>query len=498
MENLKELAIKNGFYNLLFTFFGRLGGFIFTIILARAMLPELFGIYNLAMSTALIFLTFADLGINTVFIKYFSEFYDKNQENIATKYFQYLFSIKLLIAIGVGLILMLLSYPLSFVMYQKPALFIPLLFSSFYLIIFAIEWFFTSVFYAINRPDLLAVKEFFYQLLKILSVIILFSIIPFTYYVTSSFLILSVISLIAIILYLILIQRIIPFVFKKSTYKINKKGIFKFVFWISFANLSAIFFSYIDVVMIGIFIDGPEFVSYYRTAFSLMSGIAGLFFIGSILLPIFTKISDNKLSLAANNVLRLLLIIAFPLSFGLALLSRYFISFIYGPEYLPASLPLFILSFLIIVSVVEGLLLTLFSSREKPKKYALTVSFSMILNVILNVLLITYLLKISDTWAIAGAAIATLTSRIIHVSLLFFFVKQEFKISFKIQSFLKPLIASLAMFFILGEVIKHILDVSLLSGIGIILLGVVIYLGLMFVLQGISKEDFELIKLIRK
>ncbi|MBT7237864.1 oligosaccharide flippase family protein, partial [Candidatus Woesearchaeota archaeon] len=108
-NSLKKQLVKDSFWNFTSTFLSRLGGLIFTIILARYLLPEKFGIYNLAISVMLIFLTFADLGLNTALIRFFSREYYGGDKKRARKYFQYLFSVKLLLTIIVGLILFVLA-----------------------------------------------------------------------------------------------------------------------------------------------------------------------------------------------------------------------------------------------------------------------------------------------------------------------------------------------------------------------------------------------------
>ena len=48
-ESLTEETMKNSFYNMTGTIVSRIGGLILTVILARFLLPELFGIYSLVL-----------------------------------------------------------------------------------------------------------------------------------------------------------------------------------------------------------------------------------------------------------------------------------------------------------------------------------------------------------------------------------------------------------------------------------------------------------------
>src|SRR3989344_7019812 len=65
------LAIKNSTYQFSSNIVAKVGALIFTIILARIILPETFGLYNLVLSTIMFFYVFSDLGTNEALI-YFS------------------------------------------------------------------------------------------------------------------------------------------------------------------------------------------------------------------------------------------------------------------------------------------------------------------------------------------------------------------------------------------------------------------------------------------
>lgn len=56
-------VIKNSSWQIATTLTAKIGSLIFTIIIARLMLPELYGLYGLALSTILFLSIFNDLGI---------------------------------------------------------------------------------------------------------------------------------------------------------------------------------------------------------------------------------------------------------------------------------------------------------------------------------------------------------------------------------------------------------------------------------------------------
>ncbi|MFH0712197.1 MAG: oligosaccharide flippase family protein [archaeon] len=72
-------AIKNSTYQLATTLTAKIGSIIFTIIIARLLMPELFGLYGLALSTILLISAFSDLGISTTMLTFVSKTIDKKK-----------------------------------------------------------------------------------------------------------------------------------------------------------------------------------------------------------------------------------------------------------------------------------------------------------------------------------------------------------------------------------------------------------------------------------
>ena len=106
---LAKQVINTSIWNLIYSIIQRIGALIFTIILARFLFPENFGIYSLVISIAFIFMTFADLGIDNVLIRYLSS------EKKKSAYFRYIFKIKFLFSSIVSLALLIFAYPISLI-----------------------------------------------------------------------------------------------------------------------------------------------------------------------------------------------------------------------------------------------------------------------------------------------------------------------------------------------------------------------------------------------
>ena len=98
--------------------FQRAGALIFTIIIARFLLPEGFGLYNLILSIALTFTVLSERGINESLIRYLSETLEKKAK--ARNFFKYILKLKLVILISFLVILGIAAYPLSVYFFNKP------------------------------------------------------------------------------------------------------------------------------------------------------------------------------------------------------------------------------------------------------------------------------------------------------------------------------------------------------------------------------------------
>jgi len=65
-------AIKNSSWQIATTLIAKIGSLLFTIIIARLMLPEIYGLYGLALSTILFMSIFSDMGICSAVMTYLS------------------------------------------------------------------------------------------------------------------------------------------------------------------------------------------------------------------------------------------------------------------------------------------------------------------------------------------------------------------------------------------------------------------------------------------
>ena len=151
------LAMKNSTYQFATTFVSKIGSIIFTIILARILMPELFGLYSLALATIIMFSSFFELGIPTVMIQKVSKSLSKKQDSKAKAYFKYLLKVKIIFVFISIIFILLASSFLANDYYNKP-IFLALLAGAFYILSTGFIGFFTSLLQSINN-----FKVIFYQ-----------------------------------------------------------------------------------------------------------------------------------------------------------------------------------------------------------------------------------------------------------------------------------------------------------------------------------------------
>jgi len=196
-----------------------------------------------------------------------------------------------------------------------------------------------------------------------------------------------------------------------SLTKNEKKGANKFLIAMSAIVLSGIFFTNIDKIMLGYFVQA-EFIGYYTAALSLIGGISPfLSFVALVLLPIFSRMKGKRLEIALKKSRNLIFILSIVAFIFILLFAPVIISIVYGSEYALAINILRLFSVLLIFVSLIALYQTYYISQAKPKKIAKLLIISTIFNIFLNYILITSLLPYGHLAAVYGAGTATIISQ---------------------------------------------------------------------------------------
>ncbi len=497
MENspeIKEQLIKNGFWNIITSLINRGGSFVLVILLSRLLMPEGFGNYSLAMTIATLFITFSDLGINQTLIKYVSSEIDKDNQK-AVAYFRYLFKIRFLLTLSASLILLLGAYPLSNYIFHNPSLFLNLVILSFYVFILSITSFFESLFFIKKNVKYFSIKESISLILKIIAIIaILYFIVPGNNLVYIFFSFLGI-AFLTFFLDLYFSKRSYPSLFKKTKSNINKRGISKFILLLNIQNISLAVLSQANIILLGILLT-EEYVGYYNASWALVAGLISLLFSFSyIFLPIFTSLPAEAFQYVLKKLFNLFFILSLPISFGLSLLSKFLIVAIYGRDYLPASVSLSILAFIIPCMIGVDLALTSFSARGKQKKAAIIMFISALIFLVLNYLFMKFLSGSSGESILRGISIVNLASWVFCFLCMVYLLRKELDINVISSQVIKSFFSCSVMLGFILFSLYFFKDMNLFNGIIIIISSAILYFSLMFLIGGIKKDEIkELLK----
>ena len=496
-QNFSKVAIKNSGYTFLFTLVLKLGGLIFTILIARLLLPELFGIYALALSLVVIFITFTNLGVNETFLRYVSDALGKKDKNKARAYLKYLLKIKTSLVIFVILIILLLSKFLSYNVYNKPLLFYPLLFSFLFIIAESFKNFIAQLFLATKNLKPFPLLELLHQTAKIFFSVLAISVLSSEFKVVGLFLALALAGFIHLFLFVLFLYKKDKSLFIGKKESINKKRVNKYLGFMGVASISLVFFGSIDTLMLGKFVES-SYLGYYRVALSLIMTLVAVFSLSGVLLPMFTQIHEKRFERGFQKTFGYLMIIIIPSIVGILFIGKYLVLAVYGVNYILATSTLYVLSLLIITGPIIALYMTVFQSKEKTKILARSVLSALIINIILNYVLIKYLLQFSQEYAMIGVGISTVVSRVFLLGILIVSAKHQLNLNVKGIGFKKPIFATIIMALSL-LIFNSIVNMNLFFGILEIILGAGIYFGVLILIKEVTKEDFELVKnLIRR
>jgi len=418
------LVIKNSVYQIATNVFAKIGSMIFTIILARLLLPELFGLYSLALSTIIIFSAIAELGINQTLIRFVSKESSKKKNKVKS-YVKYLGKIKVYFFLISSIILLFSAKIIAEYIYQKP-IFLALLGGIFYILFIQILGFLQSLLQASNNFFSILKSEILFQILRVLFVplgivLILKSSANKELVTFISILILAGCFAISCLFLFFKTKKEYKVKFKNSSKNESlslkqRKTINKFILSTTTLVLSGVFFGNIDRVMLGMFIES-EFIGYYTAAYSLIGAMIPILGFASIVLfPIFSRARGEQLKLLLKKSIGLTILASIFAILGTILFSGLVVNLIYGNSYLPSVNILQFLSPLLFILPLAALYQSYNIAQGKPDKVAKLLIISTLLNIILNaIFILTFLKQGGPLAAVYGAALATIISQIVYL-----------------------------------------------------------------------------------
>ena len=392
---------NNFFKNSLITFFTQIAVFIFSfisfIIITRVLGPEGRGIYSLILIIPGMIMTFGNLGLSSGNV-YFTGSKKYKVEDIVSN--------SLISSVFLGLFLILIFWLISQFSFFKIFIDsnrIPI----FYLWLVVL---FIPVFLILNSLQSIiqgAGRIMNYNWTIISKVLIEFSSVVFFLIILRKGIAGAIISnifatVVAALLAVMLVKKISRFYFS-----INKKLLkdsFIYGGKVYFANAASFLNYRLDMILIAVLLK-PEIAPISVGIYSIAVAISEKLFMvpGALATVLFPKVSSLKSSEADDftpRIVRHTFFIMIVASLLMVILASPFINIVFGPAFVPAINPLFILLPGIIAFGVGGVIAADLSGRGKPQ-YAVYSSFTcLVINVILNIIFI-------PKWGIAGAAFAS-------------------------------------------------------------------------------------------
>jgi len=446
----------------------------FFAIAARYIGPEEFGKYVFALSFAAMFIILGDLGLTTLAIREVAR-----DRSLISKYLGNIAILKLILsAIAVGIIFLvitLLNYPPD---------------TTKVVYIIGISVFFSSLSTALRWCFQAFQKMEYEALVNILQGLLLLGIGLTVVYlgrglIGLAFAHLSTSILIFIFSFLITIKK-----FAKPRFEIDWdfwKYLIPTAIPIGLTTIFATIYLNTDTVMLSL-MKGDAPVGWYNAGHKLVEAIKIIpsMFVLAIfpILANFYKISMESLKKVFRKSMQYLFLLALPIAIGTTILSYKIIPIIWGQEFIPAILALQILIWggaLVFLNSIAGWCLYAIDKQKIPMYIC---AIGVVINIILNLILI-------PKFSYIGAAIAIVITEFIVTLLSFFFVFQNLKISPFPPQIFKIIFASILM----GVFTWFIKDFNIIL---VVLVSIIFYLGILFTIKGISKNDRQLINLIIK
>jgi O-antigen/teichoic acid export membrane protein len=242
-----------------------------------------------------------------------------------------------------------------------------------------------------------------------------------------------------------------------------------------------------DIYIIGFF-HGAASIGVYSAVYAL-SKIMFVFIspISLILFPAVFKAIDNKNLIEAKTYLsyslKYFLLFAIPTTFGLCVLSKPILTLITTSEFVYGGFLFPFLATGLLISKANVGFVVVLQASNKTKIIGRILFAVAAINIALNLLLV-------PSFGLRGAAISTIITYILCTLGLLFYSMKCFRFSLNLKFIFKCIVASSIMTAVLFMLEINSLRMLVLS----ILLGGVVYFGVILLLRCISKDEIKLFK----
>ncbi len=435
-----------------------------TVIVARLLFPEDFGLFGLATISLGLIDVFLQTGFNSALIK---------EKGDVTKYLDSVWSF------GV-----LRNFVLAFVIY-----FTAPLFASFFnndLVIPLIQALSVVVFIngfespgiVLLQKELRFNKKFWFDI----SIVV----VEVTTTIIAAFVLRSVWALVIGTFANKIAGNIFSYVYHsyRPKFRIDSsdiKVLFSYGKWVSLTAIVGYFVTQGDNLVIGKML-APHELGYYQLAFALglLPAVEVGRVLGTLLFPMFSKIQDDPEFLRRSFIKtgRLIFAAAIPASFGLLCLSHEIVEGFYGEKWIPMIPALIVVSLYGLVKTFEYMVTPYFQGIGKANVPAMS-------SVIQLSIMAISIVPLTSRFGIKGAAAAVLFGAVASQIFLFFRVRKSLNLGISgiTEIFSVPVLASGLMYLALFATKEFLGNQGLWLTVVLIVYGAFLYIGFLFILD---------------
>jgi O-antigen/teichoic acid export membrane protein len=385
-------------------FISAIFAFLYTVLMARYLGSENFGVISYALAFTGIFAIFADFGLQNLSIREISR--RKNSK----KYFENLLGIKVISSLATAtftlIITILFNYP-----FEKTFVVLSIVI---YMILNSFNGFYYAVHQAFQNYKYLSI---FYLLNNVLMLLLVIVGIYFNTGIIYYAIIYAVSSLVVFLFNFKIILNYfgrfkLDFEFKLLKEIFNESISFLLV------GLFVVIYFKIDSVMIS-FMMGDYYVGLYNASYRIIDGLT--YILPSVIFSlVYPKMSKNyNIKDALRKLYKKVLLISFFVglcaSLFVTLFSKEIILMIYGLEYLGSVSSLKILVWAFFVICISSITSGMLTAVNKQKIVAYSTGVGAFINVILNLILI-------PAYGLSGAAFATLATEVVGFFIYIYYV----------------------------------------------------------------------------
>lgn len=472
----KKSVKKNYIYNLMYQILVMIIPLITTPYLSRVLGAENIGIYSYTLSITMYFILFGSLGIAMYGQREIAYVQDDKEKR--SKAFYEIFIVRI-----ITLSISLLIFYITFCLKGEYSTYYKILILEIIANMVDISWYFQGL----EEFKKTVVRN---TIVKLVSVVCIFSLVKnnsdlnkyFAIYVLS-----NVIGNLSLWIYL-----------PKYTSKVKMKNLkilrhLKPTVMLFIPQIATQVYTVLDKTMIGTMIADKSEVGYYEQAqkiIKLLMTIATS--LGTVMMPriaaTYSKGDKEKVREYMNTSFSFIMLLAFPLMFGIISVANKFVPLFYGSGYEKVVPLMCVISPIIVFIGLSNVIGTQYLLPTKQQsKYTFSVVIGALVNFILNIVLI-------KKYASIGASIATVIAEFCVTLTQFILIRNSIKFKNVLSMIYKYVIASVIMFMV-SMTIGNYISSNILSIFVQVVISIVIYLGILIVMRDkMIKEGINIVK----